>query len=102
MKYHGYNFDSIKNLRFCIKIFLSKFCACLAIFSAFHSICSNSSIARLRLLTLWCSKNIPVSHSITVSRAPHFLYAITGVPDAIASIGTSPKSSSGGKRNHFA
>jgi hypothetical protein len=50
-----------------------------------------------------CSlKNIQVFHSITVSRAHHFQYAITGVQLAIASIGTSQKSSSGGNKNAFA
>jgi hypothetical protein len=39
---------------------------------------------------------------MTVSRAHHLLYAITGVPLARASRGTIPKSSSGGKTNHFA
>gem|GEM_PF-1043788 len=50
-----------------------------------------------------CSeKNIHVSPSTTVSSAHHFQYAITGVPVAIASNGTNPKSSSGGKRKAFA
>jgi hypothetical protein len=47
-------------------------------------------------------KNNPVFLSITVSKAPHFLYAITGVQQAIASIGTRPKSSSGGNKKAFA
>jgi hypothetical protein len=42
-------------------------------------------------------KNIHVTWSITLSVAHHFLYAITGVPVAIAATGTSQKSSSGGK-----
>jgi len=37
--------------------------------------------------------------SITVSKAHHLLYAITGVQQTIASIGTSQKSSSGGNKN---
>jgi hypothetical protein len=40
-----------------------------------------------------------VIQSKTVSKLHHFLKAITGVPEAIAAIGTSPKSSSGGNKN---
>jgi hypothetical protein len=40
--------------------------------------------------------------AITVSNAHHFQYAITGVQHAIASIGTSQKSSSGGNKKAFA
>jgi hypothetical protein len=43
-----------------------------------------------------------VTQFITVSKAPHFSYAITGVQDAIASTGTSQKSSSGGNKKAFA
>jgi hypothetical protein len=58
---------------------------------------SNFSIALFKD-SIFCSrKNIPVLFSTTVSRAPHFQYAITGVQLAIAAIGTRPKSSSGGK-----
>jgi hypothetical protein len=52
--------------------------------------------------TVCSEKNIPVFSAITVSRAPHFPYAITGAPVACAAIGASQKSSSGGKRNAFA
>jgi hypothetical protein len=47
-------------------------------------------------------KKIHVFQSIIVSRAPHFQNAITGVQVAIAAIGTSQKSSSGGNKNAFA
>ncbi|MFC1797914.1 hypothetical protein ACFLY2_01885 [Patescibacteria group bacterium] len=39
---------------------------------------------------------------MTVSKAHHLEYAITGVQQAIASIGTSQKSSSGGNKKAFA
>ena len=48
------------------------------------------------------SKNTPVFHSMTVSRAQPTQYAITGVQLAIASSGTSQKSSSGGNTKAFA
>ena len=38
-------------------------------------------------------KKIPETPSVTLSIAPPFEYAITGVPEAIASRGTIPKSS---------
>ena len=44
-----------------------------------------------------CSlKNTPVSPGTTVSRAPPLAYAMTGLPEAWASTGTMPKSSSPG------
>jgi hypothetical protein len=52
--------------------------------------------------TVCSSKNIHVLSCTTVSRAHHLPYAITGVHEAIASNGTIPKSSSGGKINAFA
>ena len=48
------------------------------------------------------SKNTQVIHETTVSNAHHLPYAITGVQVAIAAIGTSQKSSSGGNKNAFA
>jgi len=54
------------------------------------------------LFTVCDLKKSQVSHAITVSRAPHLPYAITGVQLAIASSGTRPKSSSGGNINPFA
>jgi hypothetical protein len=63
-----------------------------------NSILSNFSIALFKLFTVCSLKNTQVTQSITVSKAHHFLYAITGVPDACASIGTSQKSSSGGNK----
>ena len=60
---------------------------------------SNFSMATLSASGVCGEKNVPVFPSITVSMAHHFPYAITGVPMLMASMGTSQKSSSGGKRN---
>jgi hypothetical protein len=55
-----------------------------------------------KLSTVCSLKNTQVSESTTVSKAHHFQKAITGVQLAIASIGTSQKSSSGGNKKAFA
>ena len=125
--FHGHSIDfhilykslpSISNAEidnYCIPMFLSKnsliffwktsfekFLAWDMIFSRFQLIFSKVSIEALRASGSWGLKKIPVSHSMILSVAPHFPYAIIGVPSDIASTGTSPKSSSGGKRNAFA
>jgi hypothetical protein len=81
---------------------LSNFFAYFPISSALKSIFSNLFIALFKLSTLCSSKNIPVFQSITDSNAHHLPKAITGVPEIIASTGTSQKSSSGGNKNAFA
>jgi hypothetical protein len=81
---------------------LSKASACFLISDALNCIDSNFSIARFNDSTVCSSKNVPVFPSITVSKAPHFQYAITGVQLAIASNGTIQKSSSGGNIKAFA
>jgi hypothetical protein len=58
------------------------------------------AFCRLKEFCSW--KNTPVIFFITVSSDPHTPYAITGVPHACASIGTKPKSSSGGNTKHRA
>ncbi|MDR3151175.1 MAG: hypothetical protein LBU14_06520 [Candidatus Peribacteria bacterium] len=63
---------------------------------------SNFSIASFKLFILCFVKNIPVFPLIIVSKAHHLPKAITGVQEAIASIGTSQKSSSGGNKKAFA
>jgi len=64
-------------------------------------------MAFCKLSGVCSSKNIQVDGnlgflSLTDSNAHHFAYAITGVPQAIASIGTIQKSSSEGKKTAFA
>jgi hypothetical protein len=72
------------------------------IFPLSNFIFSNLFIASFKLSLVCSLKNIQVSFSITVSNAQPLPYAITGVQQAIASIGTIQKSSSGGNKNAFA
>jgi hypothetical protein len=83
-------------------VFLSNFSACFLIFFALKFIFSNFLMVLFRELILCSSKNIPVSHFMIVSKAHHLPKAITGVQVAIAAIGTSQKSSSGGNKKAFA
>jgi len=99
---HFLNLLSINLSNSSLKTFLSNFKACFLISSESKAIFSNFSIASFNELTVCSSKNIQVFHSTTVSKAHHLLYAITGVQEAIDSIGTSQKSSSGGNKNAFA
>lgn len=67
-----------------------------------HFIVSNLCIASSRDSGVCSLKNTPVLLLTTVSSAPPTQYAITGVQLAMAAIGTSQKSSSGGNKNAFA
>src|SRR3989338_1145079 len=60
----------------------------------FHCILLALAIAPSRLLGDCFSKNMPVWPSIIISCNPPFLYAMTGMPQADASIAAIPKSSS--------
>src|SRR3972149_8354621 len=62
----------------------------------------NLVIARLSEAGFGWWKKVPVLPSITVSRAPPLAKAIVGVPQAAASKGTKPKSSSCGKMTALA
>lgn len=77
--------DSSSNLRACSLIFLG---------SNFFLSLRNFSTAPLRWVGSCFLKKVPVSFSTTVSKAPPFSNAITGLPLAIASNGIIPKSSS--------
>ena len=60
------------------------------------SIDSNRSIAAASASSVWRWKKVPLTPSTTVSSAPPEPKAMTGRPEAIASSGTMPKSSSPG------
>jgi hypothetical protein len=97
-----FNFSLIKLIISFLKISLSNFIVCFFITLGSKLIFSNFSIALFNDKIVCFLKNNPVFQSITVSKAPPFLYAITGVQTDIASSGTNQKSSSGGNINAFA
>jgi hypothetical protein len=76
------------------KIFFTKLYCIFSNFFVSNFVLKNFFIAKINDSTVCSSKNIPVTPSITVSNAPPFLYAITGLPQDCASKEVIPKSSS--------